>query len=120
MADYINIDAIEEEDILSFCLVVENSKMMEIGEKMNAINEMAYMNGYNWEAVIMHYVSIHQPSLLEGMDPDPEAGAFFATYELTDENRKKAEELKSLLINLIESEEIYAFIEKEGDNISWD
>lgn len=51
---------------------------MEIGKKMETINEQAYMNGYNWEAFLNCYPEIHQPELLDGIETDSEAGTYVA------------------------------------------
>ena len=42
MSDYVKI--IKDENSLSVCLYIEQKKLLEIGEKMNEINEEAYMN----------------------------------------------------------------------------
>ena len=41
---------IETDKHISISFYVENKEILTIGEKMNEINEEAYMNGYNWEA----------------------------------------------------------------------
>lgn len=44
MAEYIHID--EQENCISITLDTEQDKIMAIGEKLNEINEEAYMNGW--------------------------------------------------------------------------
>ena len=39
-----------DENELYFSFFIQQEKPFAIGEKMNEINENAYMNGYNWEA----------------------------------------------------------------------
>ncbi len=49
MKDYVSI--IENDDnSISICFYFDKQKPWAICEKINAINEDAYMNGYNWEA----------------------------------------------------------------------
>ena len=99
----------------------ESQKVFDIGEKMNQINENAYMNGYNWEAFFNHYLETEDPDLLKGLDPDPEAGMYCADYPLSDENYKKAKKFEQLIISLIKNEEkLYDYLRQNGDKIQWD
>lgn len=43
----------------------ENDKPFAIGEKMCAINEKAYMNGYNWDIFFNYYLAKNAPDILE-------------------------------------------------------
>ena len=54
--------------------------------------------------------------------PTPqEADAYFANYELTEENEKKAERFAEIIISLIENEEeLYRIVRENGDEIEWD
>ena len=54
---------------------VEAEKPFHVGEQMNAAHEMAYMNGYNWAALLDWYLAQRDPALLEGLEHDPEAGS---------------------------------------------
>ena len=38
----------------------EKDKPLAIGQKMNEINEDAYMNGYNWDALFRYYLEKHR------------------------------------------------------------
>lgn len=115
------VDSYKYEDEIIVCLNVEEPEMMEIGAKMEEINPEAYMNGYNWDAFLTHYFRLHAPDLLEGLDPDPEAGTYVGHYEMTVENRKKAEKFVETVTKLLENEnEIYRFLCEEGDRIDWD
>ena len=119
MKEYVAI--VKHENTISVCLYIEKDKIMAIGEKMNELNEEAYMNGYNWEVFIEAYLTKNKPELLEGLEPDPEAGAYYANYELNSTNEKKAAELVELLIGLVSNEEtILEFVRTDGDNIEWD
>jgi hypothetical protein len=119
MGIYTNI--VKHEKEISVCFFIEGEKVLGIGEKVNEINEDAYMNGYNWEALLNHYLPKYYPDVFENMETDPEAGMYVAVYELTKENEQKAEKLAQILDNLIENEEkLYEFVKNEGENIEWD
>lgn len=45
MTDYLRL--INFDDSVSLTFYTENEKIMAIGEKLEKINEHAYMNGYN-------------------------------------------------------------------------
>ncbi len=119
MKDYTAI--VKHEASLSVCFYIEQDKPFNIGEKMNELNEEAYMNGYNWEAFFNYYLSKYHKDVFENMDTDPEAGMYVAYYDLTPENEKKAEKFTEIIENLIENEEkIYEIVKNEGNEIEWD
>lgn len=119
MKDYVAI--MELTDSIQICFYNEHAKIIEIGEKMNTINEEAYMNGYNWEAFFDYYLKKYEPSILQDMDTDSEAGMYVAFYPLTSENKKRAEKFVKLISSLIEQEEeLYRIVEKYGNEIEWD
>lgn len=87
---------------------------------MGEINEAAYMNGYNWDALIRHYLKNNAPDILEAMDTDPEAGLYDAYFKESDANRDKAKRLADMLTSLIDNEqELCRIVREEGDKISW-
>ena len=119
MSDYVAM--MKSEDNVSVLLFVEEDIIMAIGEKMNAINEEAYMNGYNWEAFFSYYLTKYAPDVLEGMDADPEAGMYAAHYPLTPENESRAKKFVEIIRSLIENEEeLYRIIREESSEIEWD
>ena len=119
MKDYLKV--FSSDDYAEACLYVSGQKVLGIGEKMNEINEYAYMNGYNWEAFFNCYLEINAPDLLEGMKTDPEADMYVAYYDLTPENKKKSEKFAEIITSLIENEEeLYQFLRDNGDEIEWD
>ncbi len=73
MKDYDYVKVFSSDDYAEACLYVSNQKVLGIGDKMNEIDEYAYMNGYNWEAFLNCYFAKKEPALLEGMKTDPEA-----------------------------------------------
>ena len=119
MPDYVKID--KNDRRIAVWFYNENDKPFEIGEKMCAINEYAYMNGYNWDALFNYYLNAHAPELLDGLDRDPEAGSYAAYYEPGEENEKKAERFAEIITSLIENEsELYRIVREHGDEIEWD
>jgi len=121
MKDYLVINKDEELNSLSLVFLIENEKILRIGEKMNELNEEAYMNGYNWEAFFNYYLPKHAPEILRGMEPDSEAGTYLVFYKLNSKNEKKAEKFASIIEDLIENEnKLYKIIEDEGELIEWD
>ena len=119
MGDYTAV--VKHKDSISVCFYIEQDKPFAIGEKMNEINEDAYMNGYNWEAFFNYYLPKYAPDVLENMDTDPEAGMYVAFYSLTPENETRAEKFMSIICQLVENEEeLYRIVREEGDAIIWD
>lgn len=119
MADYVILD--KSDDSINVWFYNENDKPFAIGEKMYEINEEAYMNGYNWDALFNYYLAKHAPDVLNGMESDPEAGSYAAYYDLTPENEKRAEKFVDIIISLIENEEeLYRIVREESDEIEWD
>ena len=119
MADYVKVFNIEK--IVDVCFYIDQDKILAISEKMNEICEEAYMNGYNWEAVLNYYLKNNAPELLDGLGTDPEAGMYAAYYDLSPENEKKAEKLAELITHLVENdEELYSLVREHGDDIEWD
>lgn len=99
----------------------ENKKPLAVGQKMNEINEEAYMNGYNWDAFLNYYLTGNAPDILESMESDPEAGSYVAYFDDTAENEQKAKRFADIIIFLIENEEeIYKILREKGDEIEWD
>ncbi|MBN2771350.1 MAG: hypothetical protein JXR90_11700 [Spirochaetes bacterium] len=119
MKEYVNIIKYEKSLIVSFN--IEEDKVLKIGEKMNELNDEAYMNGYNWEAFLDYYLNKNYPDVIRNMDTDSEAGMYTALYELNPDNEIKAKHLAGIIEDLIENEEkLYKIINEEGESIDWD
>ena len=78
MPDYVKVS--KTDDWIGVWFYNEDDKPFAIGEKMCEINEYAYMNGYNWDALFHYYLAEHAPDILEGLESDPEAGSYAAYY----------------------------------------
>ncbi len=74
MSNYTAI--IKSDSTVSMCFYIEQDKPFAVGEKMNALNPEAYMNGYNWEAFFNYYLAKYHSDILENMATDPEAGMY--------------------------------------------
>lgn len=99
----------------------EHEKPLAIGDRMNEINECAYMNGYNWDAFLSAYLEEHAPDIAESIESDPEAGSYVAYFDENAENREKALRFADIISGLIENEEeIFSFLREHGDEIEWD
>lgn len=119
MADYVHI--YKGDGRIGVWFYNENDVPFAIGEKMCAINENAYMNGYNWDALFNYYLAQNAPGVLDGMESDPEAGSYVAYYALTEENEQKAKQFAEIIRSLVENEEeLYRIVREEGDDIEWD
>lgn len=106
---------------ITVVLEAGHDKVLAIGEKLGEINEAAYMNGYNWDALIRHYLKSNAPDILEAMDTDPEADLYAACFEESDDNRERAKRLADMLVSLIDDEqELCRIVMEEGDKISWE
>lgn len=119
MTEYVKV--YKDEDTVEVCFYIEKENVLLIGQKMNEINENAYMNGYNWEAFFKTYLAQQNPDLLDGLDHDPEAGTYVGYYKLTKENELKANRFSELIISLVENaEKLYNFLREKGNDIEWD
>lgn len=109
----------EHEDQVSVYFNIEADEIMAIGEKMESIHEEAYMNGYNWEAFMNHYLQTTHPELIVGLDTDSEAGTYVALYEKVDSD--KADKLIVIINELVKNpDKIYSFLIENGNDIEWD
>ena len=107
MDDYVSVFQYGNQVGISFD--VEAERPFHVGEQMNAAHEMAYMNGYNWAALLDWYLAQREPALLEGLE------------HLTPENEAKAAKVAELIRALVENEEeACRLVREHGDDIEWD
>lgn len=119
MAEYIFTVKNETNIVVTFD--IQHDKPFRIGEKMNVINKVAYMNGYNWEAFLNYYLSKYAADVLVDMKTDPEAGTYVAYYSINPETEKRAEKLVKIIQGLLDNEEeLFRIVREEGNNILWD
>ncbi len=106
---------------ISVCVFNENEGLFELGERINAKFEEAYMNGYNWDAVIRCYVGNADPELMQEVGTDPEAGMFSAYMSYSPENLEKMKRFEKHVRAMVADEAaLMQFIEANRDKIEWD
>ena len=119
MADYASVFTYQNDVSVSFA--AEDPKVMALGEKLAALCTEAYMNGYNWDALFRYYLEKYEPDILEGLDPDPEAGSYTAHWPLSPENEGRAKRFAEIIRSLVEGEEtLCRLVEENGGEIEWD
>ena len=119
MADFVRLT--ESDDCISVIFDIEDEQVMSLGERLAEICEDAYMNGYNWDALLSFYLRKKMRTLLIGMESDPEAGLYAAYYDDNEENLPRAQALADLIAELVEDgDELVEFVEEFGDEIEWD
>lgn len=110
-----------EHGSISVCVYIENDGIFQLGEKINERFEEAYMNGYNWDALIRFYVGKVDPDLMQEINTDPEAGMFSAYMPHSEENLDKMRRFESYIRELLSDEAaLFKLIEDNRDNIEWD
>ncbi len=110
-----------ELDSISVCVYNEHDGLFALGERINARFEEAYMNGYNWDALIRFYVATVDPDLMDEVGTDPEAGMFAAYLSYSPENLAKMRRFESHVRKMLADEKaLIAFIEEHRDEIEWD
>lgn len=110
-----------EHDSISLCVYNENEGLLELGERIHARFEDAYMNGYNWDALIRFYVGRIAPDLMAEVGTDPEAGMFSAYISYSPENLEKMKRFESHVRTMVADEAtLMRFIEDYYDEIEWD
>jgi hypothetical protein len=119
--DSIKLIEMPDDGSISVCVYNEDDGLFALGERINARFEEAYMNGYNWDAVIRYYVAKADPDLMNEVKTDPEAGMFSAYMTFSPENLKKMKRFESLVRTMLTDENaLMAFIETNRDAIEWD
>ncbi len=119
MKNYISI--IKENEYISLAFYVDYDNVIQLGKKLEAMNENAYMNGYNWEALLNCYIEHNCLELLETFETDSEAGMYSAIFEPSAKGEKMAEKLAETIELLVENEEkLFDFVREYGNEIEWD
>ena len=119
--DSIKLIEMPEHDSISVCVYNEHDGLFALGERINAKHEEAYMNGYNWDALIRFYVAQRDPNLMEEVETDPEAGMFSAYMSYSPENLEKMTRFESHIRAMVSNdEELIAFVDANVGEIEWD
>lgn len=109
-----------EHSSISVCVYNEHDGLLALGERINARFEAAYMNGYNWDALIRYYVENADAALMGELETDPEAGMFSAYMSYSPENLDKMKRFESHVRALLADEKkLMDFIEQHYNKIEW-
>lgn len=110
-----------EHGSISVCVYNENEGIFQLGERLNERFEEAYMNGYNWDALIRFYVGKVDPDLMKDVETDPEAGMFSAYMPHSVDNLEKMRRFESHIRKLVSDEAaLFKFIDENVEAIEWD
>jgi Immunity protein 51 len=119
--DGIKLTEMPDHDSISVCVFNEHDGLFALGERINAKHEEAYMNGYNWDALIRFYVGQKDPALMQDVETDPEAGMFSAYMSFTPENLEKMKRFEAHVRAMLADEKaLMQFIDAHCDEIEWD
>lgn len=119
--DCIKLIEMPELDSISVCVYNEHEDLFALGERINEKHEQAYMNGYNWDALIRFYVGQKDPNLMAEVGTDPEAGMFSAYMSYSPENLEKMKRFEALVREMVSSDdELIAFVDAHVEEIEWD
>ena len=64
----VKLSEMPEHGSISVCVYNVNDGIFQLGERINERFDEAYMNGYNWDALIRFYVGKVDPDLMEEED----------------------------------------------------
>ncbi|MCP4147096.1 MAG: hypothetical protein GY757_05035 [bacterium] len=110
-----------EHNSISVCVYIENDGIFEFGERITEQFDEAYMNGYNWDALITFYVNSVDPDLMAEVDTDPEAGMFSAYMKFSQDNLVKMKRFESHIRTMLADEKtLLKFIADNYEAIEWD
>ncbi|CAM2007603.1 Imm51 family immunity protein [Acanthopleuribacter pedis] len=110
-----------ENDCISVCLYCENDDLFALGERINAKFEEAYMNGYNWDALIRCYIGKQDAQLMSEIESDPEAGMYSGYTSFSPENLEKMKRFEAYLRDMLTNEtRLMTFIRAHQSEIEWD
>lgn len=119
MKEYICINKLD--DCIDLVFYIDMERVMAVGEKLEEINENAYMNGENWGILLDFYIKQNVPELIGTFESDAEAGMYAASFENSPEGEKSAQSMADIIISLIEDEnELIDFVSEFGEEIEWD
>lgn len=119
--DSIKLIEMPEHNSISVCVYNENDGIFEFGERINEQFEEAYMNGYNWDALITYYVNSVDSDLMTEVNTDPEAGMFSAYMEYNQDNLDKMKRFEAHIRTMLTDEAVLLkFIADNYEEIEWD
>lgn len=100
---------------------IESEVPFAIGEKMEQIDERAYMNGVAWEGLLNYVMKERCPELLKTINTDSEAGTYVAYFPDNAEGIMCAKRLGELIVSLIDNEEeLFSIVRDHAEEIKWE
>ncbi len=119
--DSVRLVEMPEHNVISVFLFNENEGIFQLGERINKRFEAAYMNGYNWDALIRFYVNTVDTDLMNAIETDPESGMFSARMSYSPQNLDRMRRFESHIRTLVSDEDaLFRFIEDNLGAIEWD
>lgn len=119
--DSIKLLEMPEHDSISVCVYNENDGLFQLGERIHSKHEIAYMNGYNWDALIRFYVGQKEPKLMAEVESDPEAGMYSAYMSYSAENLNKMKQFETHVREMLSDDDrLLTYIGEHVDEIEWD
>ncbi len=119
--DSIKLIEMQEHNSIAVCVYNENDELFEFGERINKQFDQAYMNGYNWDALITYYVNSVDSDLMAEVNTDPEAGMFSAYMEYNQDNLDKMKRFEAHIRTMLTDEAtLLSFIADNYEEIEWD
>ena len=119
--DCVKLMEMPQHNSISVCVFCEKEGLLELGERINAKHEEAYMNGYGWDALIRFYVGEKDPALMEEVESDPEAGMYSGYMKFSPENLAKMKRFEAYVRELLADEKLLMeFVDAHCDEIEWD
>ncbi len=119
--DSIKLIEMPELDSISVCVYNEHDGLFALGKRIHEKHEEAYMNGYNWDALIRFYVGQKDPDLMAQVETDPEAGMFSAYINHTTENLDLMKRFEAHVREMVaDDDRLMAFVDDNVGEIEWD
>lgn len=119
MKEYICINKLD--DCIDLVFYIDMKRVMTVGEKLEEINENAYMNGENWGILLDFYIEQNVPELIGTFESDAEADMYSVSFENSPEGEKAAQSMADIIISLVENEnKLIDFVSEFGEEIEWD
>lgn len=94
---------------------------IKIGDKINEICDEAYMNGYNWEVLLQHYIEKNHKNIdLENFGFDSEAEV--CILNLVERDRVADLDMLYYMLSSVfaNPQKLYDYVTEHGDEIPWE
>lgn len=119
MVNYITKEKNEYE--VYACFNLESDKLLKICENVSKVNSKAYLNCYNWEALLFHYIQNNSPDLLVDLDTDVEDTDFIAIYQINELNESKVDKFISIISDFVENDDkLLHYVKEFSNEIEWE